>query len=413
MTSAATRDEAWRFCVLTPAGRGAIATIGILGPASLAGLQGLFTPASGRNPSSYKAGSAIYGRFRSSDGAPEDVVIGIFANDEAEIHCHGGQAAVAAICDVLIRAGGVQTSPADWIRSPEDDPIAAPALLALADAKTERAAAILLDQYRGALSRDLKIVVNYLDQGEVPAARQTIHELINRTDLGLHLTRPWNVVITGRPNVGKSSLMNAILGYQRSIVWHQPGTTRDVLTATTAIDGWWVELSDVAGLRTSGDALEVAGVERAEQAIAAADLVVFVADLTADCEAELHRQVCERIAATDIARAPIIVHNKCDLARPPSADRPTGIMTSAITGVGLPELCQAISKSLVPSPPDAETAIPFTQEHCDHLRQAAEALKRGDVSTARNSIQSLIHVPARLNPDPCPLPCSISTKDCE
>ncbi|HEY2415565.1 MAG TPA: GTPase [Pirellulaceae bacterium] len=388
-SSAAATDEAWRFCVLTPAGRGAIATIGVSDPASLAAIQRLFAPANRRDLSSYDVDSAVFGRFRSSDGAPEDVVVGIFANDEAEIHCHGGQVAVAAICEVLIREGGIQVSPADWVRRQADDVIAAEALLALAEAQTERMAAILLDQYRGAFRRALEFVARFLEQGDRSAASQTINELISRADLGLHLARPWKIVITGRPNVGKSSLMNAVLGYQRSLVWHQPGTTRDVLTATTAIDGWWVELSDVAGLRTSGDALEAAGVERAEHAIAAADLVVFVADLTADWEAELYRRVCERIAATDIARPPIIVHNKCDVAGTPSADRPTGIKTSAINGVGLSELCQAISKSLVPSPPDEGTAIPFTQDHVRHLQEAVAALERGDVSAACDSIQSL------------------------
>jgi tRNA modification GTPase len=386
-SSAASTNETWRFCVLTPTGRGAIATIGLARPASLATLHALFTPASGRSLSTYDVGSAVYGRFRSSGGAPEDVVVGIFANGQVELHCHGGQAAVAAICDVLSREGGVQISTSEWADSQTDDAIAAEALLALSDAKTERAAAILLDQYRGALRCDLELVLNSLDRGDLAAASQTINALIGRSNLGLHLTNPWNVVLTGRPNVGKSSLMNAILGYQRSIVWHEPGTTRDVLTASTAIDGWWVELSDVAGLRTSDDALEVAGIERAENAIAEADLAVFVTDLTADWEAGLYQRVRERITGSDIARPPIIVHNKCDLAGQSSTDRPTGIRISAVIGSGLPELCRAISQSLVPSPPHTGTPIPFTETQLQHLQQAAAALDRDDVSTARNAIQ--------------------------
>ena len=86
---------------------------------------------------------------------------------------------------------------------------------------------------------------------DLQAAAARIREWLAWEDFGLHLTRPWNVVLAGRPNVGKSSLINALLGYTRSIVFDQPGTTRDVVTAATAIDGWPIELSDTAGLRES------------------------------------------------------------------------------------------------------------------------------------------------------------------
>src|SRR5689334_8590558 len=98
-SSAATPNETWRFCVLTATGRGAIASIGLSGPASLVALNRLFTPASGRSLASYEVGSTVYGQLRSSAEASEGIVVGIFGNDKAEIHCHGGQAAVAAICD--------------------------------------------------------------------------------------------------------------------------------------------------------------------------------------------------------------------------------------------------------------------------------------------------------------------------
>jgi tRNA modification GTPase len=380
-------SKTWHFCVLTPAGRGAIASIGLSGSTSLAALERLFIPASGRALLSYLASSTVYGRIRSLDAAQEDVVVGIIGNSEAEIHCHGGQAAVAAISDALRREGGVQLAAAAWVRRQTTDSIAAEALLALSYARTERTTAILLDQYRGALSRELQFIEGLLTASNTFAASKKLEELLNRADLGLHLTQPWKVVFTGRPNVGKSSLMNAILGYERSIVWHQPGTTRDVLTASTGIDGWWVELSDVAGLRPTNDALEASGVVRAKQEIAAADLVIFVAELTAPWDEVLYDQVCQLMTATAIARPPIIVHNKCDLPEMRLTNRPIGIKTSATTNVGLPELCESISKALVPSPPDSGRAIPFTKHHFDQLCTAASALKRGDIETARKFIE--------------------------
>ena len=86
------------------------------------------------------------------------------------------------------------------------------------------------------------------------------------------------MVIAGPPNVGKSSLINALLGFQRAIVFDLPGTTRDVVTAVTALDGWPVELSDTAGLRSSDDPLELAGIEQAHRQAAAADCLLLVFD---------------------------------------------------------------------------------------------------------------------------------------
>ena len=115
------------------------------------------------------------------------------------------------------------------------------------------------------------------------------------------------MVLAGRPNVGKSSLMNALAGHGRSIVHHAPGTTRDAVTLTTAIDGWPVELCDTAGLRPAGDALESAGIERAQERLARADLVVLVCDQSMPWSAEDQ-------ALLDQWPEAVLVHNKCDLA---------------------------------------------------------------------------------------------------
>jgi len=185
--------------------------------------------------------------------------------------------------------------------------------------------------------------------------------------------------------------MNAILGYERSIVWHQPGTTRDVLTATTAIDGWWVEFSDVAGLRASDDMLEATGVARAQQEVLTADLVIFVSDLTSSWDAELYRQVCDRNSSADVARPPIIVHNKCDLVAVATDDRPSGIETSAVAGTGIPDLCAAIANRLIPTPLPAGSAIPFLNEHINRLHKALNAVHAGNLSTARNFLMTTCH----------------------
>jgi tRNA modification GTPase len=260
----------------------------------------------------------------------------------------------------------------------EPDPIAADALIALAEARTERVAAILLDQYRGALRRELKTAIRWLESGELESARNALARLSDRSTIGLHLTRPWNVVLAGKPNVGKSSMMNAIVGFQRSIVFAEPGTTRDVLTATTALDGWPVELADTAGLHEATDAVEVEGVARAQQRLETADLVLWILDSTAAWGAD------DASLAID-QRPTLVVHNKCDLASPPNDGRPPGLAVSAKKGVGIDELCRAIANRLVPSAPQQEEGVPFTKSQCSLVAEALQLLDKGkaDEATAR------------------------------
>jgi tRNA modification GTPase len=398
-----TSSQPPHFAVLTPPGRAAIATIAVRGSDAIPLLARLFRPASGRPLTDFPIGHSIFCRLEiplpSGKGAEgssagegistsEHLVVGLLAPDELEIHCHGGTAAVEAICDALAAQGATQITPAAWAHQQETDRIAAETLLALSEARTERTAAILLDQYRGSLRRELNTIDTALSKNDTATAKTAIDQLLSRSDLGLHLTKPWKVVIAGRPNAGKSSLMNAVLGYDRSIVWRDPGTTRDVLTATTAIDGWPLELFDTAGLRVVGravpasDPIESEGIARAHSQIAAADLVILIADTTAPWDAALYQQVA---AATH--RPPLIVHNKCDLAPPPNDHRPPGIETSAVTGNGIDKLCAAVATALVPSPPTPAAAVPFTVAQVAQLQAARCELKNGNLPAARQYLQ--------------------------
>jgi tRNA modification GTPase len=357
-------DERPLICLLTPQGRGAIATVGVRGTGGLETVARCFFPHSDKTLSSYMPGSVVVGRFLSRAGAGEELVVGICSSNLVEINCHGGRASAAAVIETLSELGCRQVSSRDWIDQLEPDSARGAALVALADASTARAAGHLLDQAYGALSRELGQIERWHMSGQPDRAKQAAAALLRSADFGLHLTTPWRIALAGPPNSGKSSLMNAILGYQRSIVFNRPGTTRDVLTATTAIDGWPVELFDTAGLRTAFDPLESEGVARARRELASADLVLFVSDNTSAWEDTLYRSVFdakrERV---------LVVHNKSDLAAAPRDGRPAGVEISALDGTGVETLCQAAMQALIPEVPSRGSAIPFTTDQVATLRR--------------------------------------------
>jgi tRNA modification GTPase len=255
-------------------------------------------------------------------------------------------------------------------------PPASEALAALASARTERTAAILLDQFSGALRRAMDDLKGLLADRRAPAADALLTRLRSLEPVGRLLTQPGRVVLIGQTNVGKSSLLNALVGYGRAIVDAAPGTTRDVVAASVVLDGWPVELADTAGQRTATDELESRGTELARLQAAAADVVLLVCDRSQGWSA------ADVALAAEFPRA-VLVHNKSDL---PRADdpllRPTGIAVSALTGDGIDQVARAVVVRLVPALPQAGEAVPFAPRHWHALRQAQEAVWRGDLALA-------------------------------
>jgi len=168
------------------------------------------------------------------------------------------------------------------------------------------------------------------------------------------------VVVAGEVNAGKSSLVNAIAGYARSIVSAEPGTTRDVLETRLVLDGWEIDLVDTAGLREEPTGqVEREGMARAVAAAASADLVVQVLDVGQASACHEYRQ------AKACPTPEICVLSKCDLAASRSTSPPHAIRTSAVSGLGIDELAAAIVQRLVPEERDEpallDGAVPFTE----------------------------------------------------
>jgi tRNA modification GTPase len=353
---------------LTPAGTGAIATLGLHGPRAWALIRKLFIPtgAPGRQlPAEPTQDRFWYGRLGEDPLGPtaDDVVVGVRSSgrgSRVEIHCHGGCEVVRYLLELLEGQGVRICSWQELERRHGENPGQAAALAALVEARTVRTAGILLDQYHGAMTRAVDAVLTALHGGRVEEARAGLRELLKFAPVGRRLTTPWRVVVAGAPNVGKSSLVNALAGYQRSLVAATPGTTRDVVTTLIAVDGWLVELADTAGLRPQAAGLERLGMERAEQVTRSADLVLWVID---------HAAPAGEPPGTSVALQWIV--NKIDLPAAGGFKLPAGAVTvSARTGAGLDELCRALARWLVPAPPPPGAAVPFTADLCKRLAAA-------------------------------------------
>jgi tRNA modification GTPase len=377
-------DHGTYAACLTPAGSGAIATIAVRGADALRIVEPLFQASGGLTP---PARQFRLGKF--GDEMADDVVLIVKEIEPVpwvELHCHGGRQVVQLLLDVLQRHGVRVCTWQDFERLTGDDPLRAEALIALSQASTVRTAAILLDQYHGAFTRAVQEVLATLDRGDEEGAGQSLDNLARWIPLGRHLTVPWRVVVAGEPNVGKSSLVNALAGFQRSIVSSIPGTTRDIVTVSIAIDGWPIELTDTAGLREDAGALEEQGIKLAAGAVAGADLCIWVVDGAAapPCGVE------ERLAS-----GLQLAINKTDL--PPGWDWnqfPDAVRVSALGGDGLAELCRVIAQRLVPEAPPPGTAVPFTPKLCAAIAEARRLLAAGAAKSVREHLQAIPRSPS-------------------
>jgi tRNA modification GTPase len=361
--------------LLTPPGRGAVATLLVEGPGAAEAVEALFRAIGGQPLGSLPQDRLLLGHIGGERG--EEVVLRRRSPQSIELHCHGGLAAVDMVQRLLAEQGCRPSTWQEWAAQTLADPIQLDALLALAEARTARTAAILLDQYHGSLRRAIEGIRQSLAAGDVPGAREGVEKLLRRANLGRHLTRPWQVVLTGPPNAGKSSLMNALVGYQRAIVDPLAGTTRDVVSATTALDGWPVEFSDTAGVRPSDIPLERGGILLAEAKVSSADLVVLVFDAS-------QAAFSEAGIPAPLERRPdvLVVYNKRDLVADADPRSYPGLLTSALSGEGIGELARNIAARLVPDAPNPGEAVLFTHPQIERIETLETYLSGGNLAGA-------------------------------
>ncbi len=336
-----------------------MAVVRVWGAGALEAVDGAFLPMRGEGLTATPPNRPRFGRLGA--GLGDEVVVVVLEGDPpgVEVQCHGGSAAIAMVVEALQERGCRLVEPSEFVRDIEPDPYRAVAWEDLAKASTLRTAEILLEQAQGALDREMAAI-----EGNPVEALPRIEALIERARFGRRLVSGWRVVIAGKPNAGKSRLLNALAGYDRAIVAATPGTTRDAVTVRTAFDGWPVELVDTAGVREAEDSVERAGVDRALRERERADLTLLVLDRSRPLS-EADRRPPEGPV--------LVIASKADLtaAWEPAevfGDRIPFVVVSAQTGEGLDELAAAVARLLVPDPPPPGAAVPFRTEHLERLR---------------------------------------------
>ncbi len=373
--------EPTRICVLTAEGRGAVSVLRVWGADALSLTDRVFRPA--RPGSLTQTGGERLRLGRIGGGLGDEVVAVRIEQDppEVEVHCHGGAAARALVVEAFVAAGAEERRPVAWVRETARSLLHAEAEVDLGQATTVRAAEILLEQVQGALEEEVAAIVARI-RSTPELAFEALGALSKRAEVGVKLLPGWRVSLAGKPNVGKSRLLNRLAGYDRAIVDPTPGTTRDVVTLRTAFDGWPVELSDTAGLREAGDAIERSGIALSRARHQEADLVLVVLDQSRPMEEEDQSLLASRPHA-------LMVANKSDL--PAVWDLMPGmIATSAEQGDGIDRLAAEIATRLVPAPPPARAGVPFRRAHLQTLREAETRLISGNAAGAADLLEEFL-----------------------
>ena len=309
--------------------------------------------------------------------------------DMLELHCHGGFETVRAVLETLSEAGAVPAQAGEFTKraflNGKLDLSQAEAVMDVINAQSENSRKAALEQLGGSVSRRIasaqnllldvraaiEAAIDYPDEAEIDetvydgieTARKALCTLIEEGRRGRVLRDGLKVAILGRPNVGKSSLLNALLGEDRAIVTANAGTTRDVLDERAVLGGVPVRLIDTAGLRDASDEAERIGVERAKNAMDAADVLLIVLD------GSVPETEKERTLLSDTAdRKRIVVANKRDLGTVVDAD----LCVSSRTGEGIDALKARIAACAELS--NRSTASITNERHIRALELALDAL---------------------------------------
>ena len=400
-------DERRTIAALASApGAAGVAVIRVSGPESLELLRRCFSHRGDYEPRRLYLGQVLLA------GRSVEQAMAVFfrapmsytGEDAAELHCHGGQEPVRATLEALFAAGASPAEPGEFTRraflNGKLDLSQAEAVMDLISARAEGAHRLALRQLEGRLGRavqkladdlllllaEVEVTADYPEEDleeqtaarcaeRLTAAAQALDRLLATVRAGRTVREGLRCAIVGRPNAGKSSLLNALLSEDRAIVTARPGTTRDTLDAEADLDGLAVTFVDTAGIRESHDEIERLGVERARRQLETADIALLVVD-----GAEGITDDDRRIAAVCAGLPFIAVLNKADLPQavtsPQAEDlgTPHALALSALTGQGVEALRALLHRLAMGSEGLGESAVLANLRHIDCARQARQAL---------------------------------------
>lgn len=392
----------------TAEGEGGIAIIRISGPDALDILKRVFSKRGMYQPNRLYHGRVVAG------GEVLDEAMAVYMKgprsytreDVCEVHCHGGRIAARRALSAILAAGARAAQPGEFTKraflNGRIDLSQAEAVMQLVSANSEAAARAAVRQLGGGASALLRPIIERLtglmavieasddfpEEVEEDAGKREVGEgladviesLCGMVDeRAARIVREGaSIVLAGRPNVGKSSLLNALLGSERAIVTDIPGTTRDVITEKLAIGGRIAEISDTAGMRETSDVVERIGVERAARAMREADVILIVLDAREELSSE-DRKLLENADARCVACV-----NKLDAGDKIDAELISRVYNveaaevSAVTGAGVSALMGVLARRI-----GTGEAQLVTERHLELVRRALSAL--GEARAALDS----------------------------
>ncbi len=422
--------------IATPPGEGGIGIIRVSGARAVEIASKVFVGSSGRTVREFKTHTLHHGELRNPEtGARlDEVLVAVMkaprsytGEDVVEFHCHGGPLLLRLGLEALIRSGTRLAQPGEFTKraflNGRLDLAQAEAVMDLIQARSEAGHRVALEQLRGTLSEDLgrmreglvcllvevEAGIDFTEEditfissqglaNGVSVIRDRIEHLLRTADDGRIVREGVTAVLVGRPNVGKSSLLNTLARADRAIVTPIPGTTRDVVEEFINVRGVPVRLLDTAGLRDTVDVVEREGVRRSHDALARAELVLAVLDGSVPLDPE-----DRRLLESARGKVTVVVVNKTDLPShfqlAPVADVIAGsrlVQTSSVTGAGLEELRDAIRDAVLKEGLEAREGVLITHlRHRTALMRAKDSLDHVLASVERRMPAEFIAVDLR------------------
>jgi len=415
--------------IATPLGEGGLAVVRLSGPRALSIAEKSFQPVgkSSLKPSNAATHTIHYGRVAREGKVVDEVLLAVMRaprtftrEDVVEITCHGGLLPAKLVLDAVLESGARLALPGEFTKraflNGRIDLTQAEAVADLIHSRTELALTAANEQLAGKLSQRINQLrdemlktlahieahIDFPDEDISPDTREKLmgrlesaiafmDELLRTANEGQLLRRGIRAAIIGRPNVGKSSLLNQLLGRDRAIVSPIPGTTSDTIEETANIRGLPVVFVDTAGLRESTDTVEMEGVRRSRQTFESAELILHVLD-----GAEPLTTADQKYLAEFAGKKRILIGNKSDLTRRLNLPEPS-INVSCVTGEGVEALKDAIKELVWSGEIKAEMLqVMINSRHQEALKRARAATQQTFVALRDNLTLELVAMDLRI-----------------